>query len=107
LAKVLLTIIGAAAGFFTVPIQVFLQMRPPADQKGRVIGAMNLINWIGILVSSQIYDVLDFFRQAQGAPQSALFGCTALLVLPVALFYRPRETPRPGTVLQPAPVTDL
>jgi hypothetical protein len=97
-SKLLLTEIGMAAGFFTVPLQVFLQLRPPAEQKGRVIGAMNLVNWIAILASSQIYSALDLARELAGVPHSAIFGGTALLVLPVALFYRPRETPRPDAV---------
>ncbi|MBI3865577.1 MAG: MFS transporter, partial [Planctomycetia bacterium] len=95
-ARVLLICMGIAAGVFTVPLQVFLQSRPPADQKGRVIGAMNLVNWIGILFSAEIYAGFDFLRDMAGAPQSALFGATGLLLLPVAVFYRPRETPRPG-----------
>lgn len=95
-SRLLLALMGMAAGVFTVPLQVFLQSRPPADQKGRVIGAMNLVNWIGILFSAEIYSVFDRLREAVGAPHSAIFGATALLLLPVALFYRPRETPRPG-----------
>lgn len=93
--RLLLAFMGIAAGVFTVPLQVFLQSRPPADQKGRVIGAMNLVNWIGILFSAEIYAGFDFLRELAQAPHSALFGATALLLLPVAVFYRPRETPRP------------
>jgi acyl-[acyl-carrier-protein]-phospholipid O-acyltransferase/long-chain-fatty-acid--[acyl-carrier-protein] ligase len=95
-SKLLLILMGIGAGVFTVPLQVFLQSRPPADQKGRVIGAMNLVNWIGILFSAQIYAGFDKTRELADAPHSAIFGGTALLLLPVALFYRPRETPRPA-----------
>jgi MFS family permease len=95
-SKLLLMLMGMAAGIFTVPLQVFLQSRPPSDQKGRVIGAMNLVNWIGILFSAEIYSAFDLIRAELHAPHSAIFGGTALLLLPVALFYRPRETPRPG-----------
>ncbi len=94
-SKVLLALMGIAAGVFTVPLQVFLQARPPADQKGRVIGAMNLVNWIGILFSAEFYSGFDRIREWMHEPHSAIFGGTALLLLPVALFYRPRETPRP------------
>ena len=94
-SKLLLAFMGLAAGVFTVPLQVFLQSRPPADQKGRVIGAMNLVNWIGILFSAEIYSGFDFLRELAGAPQSAIFGGAAAILLPVALFYRPRETPNP------------
>ncbi len=94
-SKLLLAFMGIAAGVFTVPLQVFLQSRPPSDQKGRVIGAMNLVNWIGILFSAEIYSAFDRICALVGAPHSGIFGATALLLLPVALFYRPRETPRP------------
>jgi acyl-[acyl-carrier-protein]-phospholipid O-acyltransferase/long-chain-fatty-acid--[acyl-carrier-protein] ligase len=94
-SKWLLVLMGSAAGVFTVPLQVFLQARPPADQKGRVIGAMNLVNWIGILFSAQIYASFDYVRDLVGAPHCAVFGGASLLLLPVALMYRPRETPRP------------
>ena len=39
-------------GLFIVPLQVFMQARPPEDQKGRMIGAMNLVNWIAILFAA-------------------------------------------------------
>jgi acyl-[acyl-carrier-protein]-phospholipid O-acyltransferase/long-chain-fatty-acid--[acyl-carrier-protein] ligase len=95
-SKLLLLLMGMAAGIFTVPLQVFLQSRPPSDQKGRVIGAMNLVNWIGLLFSAEIYSAFDVIRAEVHAPHSAIFGGTALLLLPVALLYRPRETPRPA-----------
>lgn len=94
-ARVLLGLMGVCVGVFTVPLQVFLQSRPPADQKGRVIGAMNLVNWIGILLAAGIYSGFDWIRKTADAPPSAIFAATALLLLPVALFYRPKETPRP------------
>ncbi|MCH8830875.1 MAG: MFS transporter, partial [Planctomycetes bacterium] len=46
IARIVLTTLGVFAGLFVVPLQVYLQTRPPADQKGRMIGAMNLVNWI-------------------------------------------------------------
>lgn len=95
LSKLTLILMGTAAGIFTVPLQVFLQSRPPPDQKGRVIGAMNLVNWIGILLSARIYAGFDFVREMAHAPHSAMFAGAAVLLLPVALCYRPRETARP------------
>ena len=94
--KVLLFAMGAGAGIFTVPLQVFLQARPPRDQKGRVIGAMNLINWIGIALSTPLYAAFALGVSELGAKTCAVFGATALLLLPVAILYRPRETPRPA-----------
>ncbi len=98
LARLSMGGLGIAAGFFIVPLQVFLQARPPGDQKGRMIGAMNLINWIGIVFSALFYQVcislLDAFQlrgQTDSLQVSWVFAALAVLMLPVAVFYRPRD----------------
>lgn len=88
-----LVAVGLFAGFFSVPLQVYLQMAAPTDQKGRIIGAWNLLNWIGIAGSGGVYFIgqktlVDWLE----LPHATLFGFAAALMLPVALFYRPPET---------------
>ena len=63
----------------------------PDDQKGRMIGAMNLINWIGIMISAVFYGVLIkiFSPDLLGIRESWIFAVSALVMLPIALFYRP------------------
>jgi acyl-[acyl-carrier-protein]-phospholipid O-acyltransferase/long-chain-fatty-acid--[acyl-carrier-protein] ligase len=85
----LLTGVGLFAGFFIVPLAVFMQVRPPADQKGRMIGAMNLINWIGILVAAMFYGLVQFLCTHLEVRESWIFAIASLVMLPVALFYRP------------------
>lgn len=92
-ARLLLTMLGLFAGLFVVPLQVFMQSRPPADQKGRMIGAMNLVNWIGILLSAGFYAVGGHLLAARSLPMSWMFAATGLLLLPIALFYRPADCP--------------
>ncbi len=88
-SAVLLVLLGVSAGLFAVPLQVFMQSRPPEDQKGRMIGAMNLVNWIGILLSAIFFGLCSFlFKQFQ-LPISMIFVAISLIVLPVALFYHP------------------
>ena len=89
---VALIAVGLFAGFFSVPLQVFLQASAPSDQKGRIIGAFNLLNWIGIAGSAGVYALgrmllIDWLE----LPHASLFGFAAVLMLPVALFYRPPE----------------
>ena len=89
---VALIAVGLFAGFFSVPLQVYLQASAPSDQKGRIIGAFNLLNWIGIAGSAGVYALgrallVDWFE----LPHASLFGFAAVLMLPVALFYRPPE----------------
>lgn len=91
LSQATLVAMGFFAGVFVVPLQVYLQARPPKDQKGRMIGAMNLVNWTGILISALFFGVLDALCRELNVPISWAFGVTALFMLPVALAYRPRN----------------
>jgi acyl-[acyl-carrier-protein]-phospholipid O-acyltransferase/long-chain-fatty-acid--[acyl-carrier-protein] ligase len=92
--RVVLTLLGVSAGFFSVPLQVFVQTRAPQDQKGRVLGTLNLVNWIGIFLSAGFYGVLAVVFESLKVPPSAMFAATALLLLPVALFFRPGRAER-------------
>lgn len=82
--------VGVFAGFFIVPLAVFMQVRPPKDKKGRMIGAMNLVNWIGILIAAVFYGLLQQLLAIVEIRESWLFAISALVLLPVALFYRPK-----------------
>lgn len=87
-----LVLVGFFAGFYSVPLQVYLQSNAPTEQKGRIIAAMNLLNWFGIAGAGLIYTIgrgilVDWLQ----LPQASLFGFAAALMLPVALFYRPPE----------------
>lgn len=87
-----LILLGMCAGFYTVPLQVFLQARAPEDQKGRIIGTMNLANWIGICLAGGIYWISNVIVSSLAAPPNLTFGLCAVLLLPVAIFYRPTDT---------------
>ncbi len=89
-AYVVMISLGMFAGIFAVPLQVYLQHRPPREFKGRMIGAMNLVNWIGIVISAGLYAVLSLmFRESR--QYAWIFAVAAVLLLPVALFYRPAD----------------
>ncbi|MEM9657351.1 MAG: MFS transporter, partial [Planctomycetota bacterium] len=87
----LLVGLGAFAGLFVVPLQVFMQSRPPENKKGRMIALMNLCSWIGILISAVLVIVIDLVQQALAWPKSTSFLFIAAIMLPVALFYRPKD----------------
>ncbi len=88
---VVLPLLGVAAGFFAIPIQVFIQDRPPKDQKGRMIAVMNFVNFIAILFSGVLYGLFDRIVEGQGWPRSAIFAMMAAIVLPLAILYRPKN----------------
>lgn len=83
-----LMLLGASAAFFAIPIQVFLQDRPPHQLKGRIIAVMNQANFFAIVLSGAVYMLLDRVITAADWPRSYLFAAMALLFLPVAIFYK-------------------
>jgi len=86
-----LILLGMAAGMFAIPVQVFLQARPPEGQKGRMIAVMNQANFAAILLASPVYLLFDRLVVWLQWPRSPMFALTALLMLPVALLYRPKS----------------
>jgi MFS family permease len=92
-----LLLLGFSAGLFAVPIQVFLQTRPPLSLKGRTIATTNLANWVAIIASAGVYFLFDALVRMLSAPRATIFAFTALLMLPVAVLYRPEsQGPRVG-----------
>jgi MFS family permease len=87
--RLLLVGVGFFAGFFYVPLAVIMQVRPPAELKGRMIGAMNLINWIGIMLAAVFYLVVIEVCKLLQIRVTWIFLMSAAVMLPVALFYRP------------------
>lgn len=88
--RIVLTLLGIFAGLFVVPLQVFIQTESPSDQKGQIIGAMNLANWIGIFCSAAFYQLGSLACKQFTIPISGLFAVLSCIILPVALFYRPK-----------------
>ncbi|AMV19902.1 MFS transporter [Planctomyces sp. SH-PL14] len=87
-----LVAVGFFAGVFTVPLQVFLQARAPHDQKGRVIGVMNLCNWLGIASAGFLYQLFQWiFVGIFRAPLNLLYLGAAIVILPVLLLYHPQD----------------
>ena len=88
--------LGGCAGFFAVPLQVALQSVPPESQKGRMIGTMNLVNWIGILLSAVFYASFEFVRMKlneQGLELNfaTVFSALAVIAAVVVMIYRPDD----------------
>lgn len=89
-ALMILTLLGVSAGFFAIPLQVFIQSRPPDDQKGRMIAVMNQANFVAIMMSGVVYGAFSRMIVVLEWPRSPVFGLMALLILPLLMFYRPK-----------------
>ena len=53
-----LTLLGFFGGFFIVPVTALMQHRPAAGQKGAVLGAGNLLSFVGIALASGVFWLL-------------------------------------------------
>ena len=85
----MLILTGMFTGFFAVPLQVFMQTRPPDDKKGRMIALMNQANWVGIAISGLLYNQFSALIESQNWARSLMFVLMAALMVPIVLFYRP------------------
>lgn len=86
----MLLLVGVFTGLFAVPLQVFMQSRPPSDKKGRMIAVMNQANWVGIAISGVLYSMLNSLTEAFNWPRCTMFLYIATLCLPIVLFYHPK-----------------
>ncbi len=85
-----LFIAGGFAGLLAVPLQVFIQARPPAHQKGRVLGAMNLFTWIGILLSTAFYFICNIVLSRIGLPPCWILAALAPIMLGITFLFWPK-----------------
>lgn len=91
--------LGVFAGMFSVPVQVFLQSQAPESQRGRMIAAMNFANFSGMAIAAAVYQLLARSLIDQwGWPPAGLFAIGGLLLLILAVVYRP-----PSQSLEPVP----
>lgn len=88
--------LGVFTGMFAVPLQVFMQSDPPDEFKGRMIAAMNLVNWVGIVLAGVLYSALATLIESNGWPRCTMFAFIAAMMLPVALFYHPKSEALPA-----------
>jgi acyl-[acyl-carrier-protein]-phospholipid O-acyltransferase/long-chain-fatty-acid--[acyl-carrier-protein] ligase len=88
-----LMLLGVSAACFAIPIQVFIQARPPADLKGRMIAVMNQFNFLAILFSGLLYQGFDRLLVWCDGARSLLFAMMAIFVIPLLIWYHPHANP--------------
>jgi MFS family permease len=85
---IFLVLLGVSAAIFSIPVQVFLQVRPPKQLKGRLIATMNQANFLGILLAGPLYQLFERISAALGWPISSVCWMMGLFILPLVFFYR-------------------
>jgi hypothetical protein len=56
-----------------------------------MIATMNQISWVGVILGAVVYGACVRVLDATLWPRNTIFGVTALLMLPVAILYRPKD----------------
>jgi MFS family permease len=105
---VVLVLVGASAGLFAVPLQVHLQAMAPPEQKGQIIGTMNVFNWIGILLSAVVHRSVSYGLAKADLPSNLVFFAAAAPLLILATLYHPTsrplaDEPVDATMVEPQP----
>lgn len=78
-----LVLAGLGGGLFLIPITSFIQTRPSADQKGKVIGIANFSAFSGIFISGTLFSCLT----ALCSPATALLIVGLLSLCCAVLFF--------------------
>lgn len=58
LINLLLAFAGLSGGIYLVPLAAYIQQRPPAKEKGRVLGAQELLNFLLIFLAAGTYALM-------------------------------------------------
>jgi len=76
----LLFCIGMGGGMYIIPCEAFVQVRPAADRKGRVIAASTFAVFVGILLSGPVYNLLTSQWGLLPTTAFAVLGAMSFLV---------------------------
>jgi acyl-[acyl-carrier-protein]-phospholipid O-acyltransferase/long-chain-fatty-acid--[acyl-carrier-protein] ligase len=63
-----------------IPVESFVQIRPPAERKGAVLSAVNFVVFAGLLLSSFVANALNAWMRPTDS-----FGVLAVITLLAAL----------------------
>jgi MFS family permease len=88
MTRIILILLGISAAVYSIPLQVFLQDRPPSQLKGRMIATMNQANFLGMMMAGPLYQLFVQISKWLNFPVSSVFWMIGLMVLPLAIGYR-------------------
>ncbi len=78
-AIVLLALLGFFSGFFIVPVTAMIQHRPDPARKGMVLGAANLLSFVGVFLAAGVYNLCTAVLGLQ--PHQIFLVCGVLSLL--------------------------
>ena len=69
-ACVVFFVLGLGGGAYGVPLQTLVQLWPPETEKGRVVAAVNFLNWVLILTSAGYFAIATSVFETPYIPTS-------------------------------------
>jgi MFS family permease len=91
---VLLTLAGTFGGLFLIPVTSFIQVRPGADSKGRIIGVDNFLAFSCMLLAGMVFPLLD--NRLQPSMSMLLIGIVSILAGGIIRLTLPGIPPQTG-----------
>ncbi len=73
----LLTLAGGFGGLFLIPVTSFIQVRPSADSKGRIISVDNFLAFSCMLLAGMVFPALD--NRLQPSMSMLLIGILSII----------------------------
>ncbi|HAL45185.1 MAG: 2-acyl-glycerophospho-ethanolamine acyltransferase [Planctomycetes bacterium GWF2_42_9] len=85
----LVFIMGVSSGLFIVPIQTFIQLRSPADKRGRILAASGFLGWTSVLLASGLILLLNSVWKLSASQMFMVLGVITLVPALVTLSMLP------------------
>ncbi|MDL2321480.1 MFS transporter [Desulfosarcina sp. OttesenSCG-928-B08] len=75
----ILTLTGISGGMYLIPIVSFVQIRPQAFEKGKVLGTSNFSSFLSILISGLVFTLMSAFSPDILLLAGGLFSIVAMI----------------------------
>jgi acyl-[acyl-carrier-protein]-phospholipid O-acyltransferase/long-chain-fatty-acid--[acyl-carrier-protein] ligase len=85
----LVFITGICAGLYIVPINTFIQIRSPAEKRGRILAASGFLGWVGVLIASGLIYFFDAVWKLSASQMFMMLGLITALPTLFTVFMLP------------------
>ncbi len=85
----IILLFGVSAGFFSLPLQTFIQAEAEPSMRGEVLAVSSFVNWIGILLASAATFIFSGPLKLSAAEGFAHIGWLTLIMTAICLWRSP------------------
>ena len=87
---------GVCGSLYIVPVSSYLQIRPAAGEKGRILGVCNFFSFLGMLLAGAFYSLLALVSPAAGHALLGLISLALAFLFARRIAALPRNPEEPG-----------